>query len=285
MKKILFLTDFSDIAEHAFIYALSLAEKINAELHILHIVPIIEAKDPDEMSNIHPLAKVFNDSLEDDEWEQFEIEAGKLEKIAKESNKLNVPVEFHFEKGIFLDTTSDYIAEKFIDVVVMGTAGANTIDKKLFGSHTAQLINLIDIPFLAVPERAVFVAMNTITVAVMLNANEYPIIQRLYQNSLKYNFNLNCVHVAESDKMAVAAKSKISKWLQEMGNDRLNVDIEVNIDVEKGLEKYVQRNDTNILCIIHRNLSYFQRMFRPNHSNRLLHDSKTALLIYNRKNK
>jgi hypothetical protein len=73
-------------------------------------------------------------------------------------------------------------------------------------------------------------------------------------------------------------------WLEDIGNNTLNVDIVVNTDVEKGLENYIQDNKTDILCIMHRNLSYFQRMFKLNYSNRLLQNSKTALLIYNHNN-
>ncbi|WP_291113669.1 universal stress protein [Flavobacterium sp. UBA6135] len=283
MKKILFLTDFSNVAKNAFIYALSLAEKMNAEVHILHIVPIVETKDPAELKNVHPLAKIFNDTLEDEEWGRFKAEARKLEKIAQDNNKLKIQVEFHFEKGIFLDTITDYIYEKAIDIVVMGTSGANTIDKKLFGSNTSKLINHIDIPFLAVPEKAVFVAMNKVTIAVMLNTNEHSIILQLLENSLKYNYRFNCVHVVESEKMAAQAENKKRIWLENIGNDNLIVDTVVDTDVEKGLENYIAHNGTDILCIIHRNLPYLQRLFKLNHSNRLLQNSKTALLIYNNK--
>ncbi|MCG2793662.1 MAG: universal stress protein [Weeksellaceae bacterium] len=283
MKNILFLTDFSDVAENAFIYALSLAEKMEAELHILHIVPIVETKDPDELQTVHPFAKVFNENLEDEEWGRFKTEASKLEKIAEQNNKLQVPVEFHFEKGIFTETVSDYIYEKSIDVVVMGSSGANTIDKKLFGSNTGKLINQIDIPFLAVPHKAVFFAISSFTLAVMMTDKEYPIIQNLSAKSLKYNFKFNCVTVVESEKMAIQAQSKKKIWLQNMGNDQLTLDIVVSPTVEKGLENYIQNNRTDVLCIIHRHLSYFQRIFKLNHSNRLLQSSKTALLIYNTK--
>ncbi|QTY27206.1 universal stress protein [Flavobacterium sp. CS20] len=284
MEKILFLTDFSEVAENAFIYALSLAEKINAELHIAHIVPIIEVADPDELVNVHPFAQDYNETLEDDEWEKFKNEARKLEKIAQDNNKLNVPVEFHFQKGVLLDTVSDYIYENIINVVVMGTSGANTIDKKLFGSNTAKLISHINIPLLAIPEKAKFVAINTVTIAVMLKSNEHSIVQQLLENAQKYNFRLNCVHVVETDSEASISEHKKKMWLEDIGNNTLNVDIVVNTDVEKGLENYIQDNKTDILCIMHRNLSYFQRMFKLNYSNRLLQNSKTALLIYNHNN-
>lgn len=78
MKKILFLTDFSEVAKNAFLYALSLADNFNSELHILHITPIIEPKTDEERYRVHPLAQIFNDSLENDEWNEFKTEAKKI---------------------------------------------------------------------------------------------------------------------------------------------------------------------------------------------------------------
>ena len=40
MKKILFPTDFSDVSKNAFIYALKLADSINAEIITMHVVSI-----------------------------------------------------------------------------------------------------------------------------------------------------------------------------------------------------------------------------------------------------
>ena len=37
MKKILFPTDFSDVSKNAFIYALKLADAVNAEIITLHV--------------------------------------------------------------------------------------------------------------------------------------------------------------------------------------------------------------------------------------------------------
>ncbi len=282
MKKILFLTDFSEVAENAFIYALSVAEKINAEIHILHVTHIIEPANEEEQMRVHPLATFYNDQLETDEWSDFKAEAKKLEKIAQENHKMNVPVEFHFEKGSFQDVIDDYIDELNIDVVVMGTSGANTVDKKLFGSNTEKLINHLEIPLLAVPADSAFSEVRNFTLAVMLNENEYKIVNRLAERLQEVGGNhLKCVYVAENEKDAIKTEAKKEQWKANFNQAEIPLEIVVNVDVIDGLNDFMSSNPTDVLCVIHRHKSFMQRLFTINYSKRLLQYSNTALLIYN----
>ena len=282
MKKIIFLTDFSVVAKNAFLYALSLADNFNSELHILHITPIIEPKTDEERYRVHPLAQMFNDSLENDEWNEFKTEAKKLEQLAHNNNKLHVPVEFHFENGYFQDVIESHIVEKSIDLIVMGTSGNNTIDKKLFGSHAVRLIDSgFDIPILAVPAKAVFTSTGAFAAAVMLVENECVIIRRIATKLSPSETPLKCVHIVDTEEKAMAAQQKKAHWLTNFEGLDVQVDIVIDTDIEDGLTKYVEDNYINILSIIHRQLPFMKRLFNINHSKRLLRLSETAMLIYN----
>src|SRR5690606_3732123 len=284
MKKILFLTDFSEVAENAFIYALSVAEKIKAEVHILHVTHIIEAKDEEEQSRIHPFATFYNEQLESEERSDFKAEAEKLEKIAEDNNKLGVPVEFHFEKGYFQEVVDDYIDELGIDVVVMGTSGANTVDKKLFGSNTEKLMNHLEIPLLAIPADIAFSETRNFVLAVMLNDDEYKIVNRLNESLQTFGGNqLQCVYVAGNEQEIEKIETKIEQWKSNISNPEISMEIVVNPDVIDGLNDFMNSNPTDVLCVIHRHKSFMQRLFRANYSKRLLQYSNTALLIYNNK--
>ena len=279
MKKILFLTDFSKVADNAFIYALSLADTINAEIHILHVVHIIVAKDAEEEFRIHPLARMLQEQQQTDEMIEYRSEVQRLENIAKISNKIEVPVEFHFEKGEFIETVQNYIDTNDIDMVVMGTSGSNTIDKKIFGSYTANLISQVEIPVLAIPEKAKFVSISNFTAAVMLDKSEYSIIRELKENSQRYGFNFNCVHIAGSSNEAAETYKKLQNWLA--NTEYVDTYMIINDDIEEGIMDFAQRNKTDVLCVIHRALPFLQRLFKINYSRHLLRYSSTALLVYN----
>lgn len=281
MKKILFLTDFSEVAENAFIYALSVAEKLNAEINILHIAHIIEARDEDEQIWVHPIAQLLQQQQQTDEMIEYNSEVKKLKKIAQDNHKMNVPVEFHFEKGYFQEIVDEYINDLDIDAVVMGTSGANTVDKKLFGSNTEKLINHLETPLLAVPEHTVYTEVRNFTIAVMLNESEYKIVNRLAERLSKSKDSIKCVYVAENEKEALKAEAKKEQWKANISNPEIPLEIVINSDVIDGLNDFMSSNQTDVLCVIHRHKSFVQRLFSINYSKRLLQYSNTALLIYN----
>lgn len=83
MKHILSLTDFSQTAENAFVYKLSMAKSIAADVHIARIVNVIPPKDEKEAFTIHPVEEMINQRTEQIECGRFHREAALLGNIAK----------------------------------------------------------------------------------------------------------------------------------------------------------------------------------------------------------
>lgn len=277
MNNILFLTDFSEVAENAFIYALSLAYRANAELHILHIVPIIEPDDPAEENRIHPFAKLYNNNLEAEEWAEFKAEAAKLELIATQSKHLDVSVVFHFQKGYFLEEVQQFSNKLAIELIVMGSSGTKTIEKQFFGSHTTEILDLLNIPILAVPEGVNFNGVENFTLAVLLDKKEKQVLVHLHDTIKKLGLNFRCVHVAGSKQQV---ELKVKQWQEMTRLADTIVDIVYDGDVKRGLERYMKENRTDVLCILHRDLSPFKRIFKLNHSKIFLWEVQTALLLF-----
>ncbi|WP_430613902.1 universal stress protein [Flavobacterium sp. JP2137] len=280
MKKILFLTDFSDLADQAYRYALSLAEKITAEIHILHVVPIIEATDLEEQQRIHPFAEFYKENLEAQQWQAFQDEVKRLEQIALANDQWDVPVYFHFEKGYFQEIALDYTSEKGINLVVMGTAGSKTLDAQLFGTHTSKLIDALQIPVLAIPQRAIYAAMRNFATAVLLTKNEIPLIAQLKKQLAPFQKPFTCVHIAATAKEAANAHNRATAWLEQLSDQDIQLHILNETDSICGLKKYVSEQHIDVLCLLHRNLSVVQRFFKTNYTKNLLQQSETALLIY-----
>ena len=71
MKKILFPTDFSEVSNNAFVYALNLAKSFNAELIALHVyeLPILH------MGGLPANIKEVYDSIELENFDNFKVES------------------------------------------------------------------------------------------------------------------------------------------------------------------------------------------------------------------
>ena len=116
MKKILFPTDFSEVATNAFVHALEFAKIVQAELVILHTfeLPIYDNQFfPENYAVIY-------DSLELSQFEMFKDEIPKLRVIAEERHLSNIKMSHRLMDGDLLHNIKKSIKEDKIDFVIIG---------------------------------------------------------------------------------------------------------------------------------------------------------------------
>ena len=82
MKKILFPTDFSYVSNNAFIYALKLADSINAEIITMHVYHLPQANYINVSEYLHEIYDVTELS----NFENYKDEVPVLRRIAEENN-------------------------------------------------------------------------------------------------------------------------------------------------------------------------------------------------------
>jgi nucleotide-binding universal stress UspA family protein len=56
--------------------------------------------------------------------------------------------------GFAVSEIKKFVKEDYVDLIVMGTKGADALEDKLFGTNTASVIEGIECPVLAIPYRA-----------------------------------------------------------------------------------------------------------------------------------
>lgn len=148
MKKILYNTDFSDCSINAFVYALHLADKFNAEIITLHTYtrPVIGSMYlPNTYQNIYA-------HLETDEFDMFKDTAKLLHIIATKHKKDHINNTFLMIEDKPLSGMLQTIEKENIDIVVMGTTGASGLKEIFLGSVTSHLMEKAPCPVLAIPE-------------------------------------------------------------------------------------------------------------------------------------
>ena len=145
LKRILFPTDFSRCADQALEHAVFLAEKYDAEIHVLHAVTL------------------FNDQPEvvNDEFDETEKMIKKLEDIAElQLNKVSDAHEDDDIKIIKVQTRGisaapailDYAAENSIDLIVMGTHGRRGLGHFFLGSVAEEIVRVSECPVFTIRE-------------------------------------------------------------------------------------------------------------------------------------
>lgn len=145
IRRILFPTDFSEYADHAWSYALTFAQEFDAEVHLLHVVAppprLAEAYavnfDPEKM--IKALAGEANTSMD------------RMVEAAKSRGLI-----FHREVRVGVDFREiiDYVAKHDIDLVVMATHGRTGLAHALLGSVAEKVVRKSPCPVLTIKHPA-----------------------------------------------------------------------------------------------------------------------------------
>ena len=139
-KKILYPVDFSDYAEEILDYAVTIATRFGAELHLIHVIPNLNYFTPYESfltpENMVAIERNIEGEVERD-----------FEKLTKD---LAIPVVKVVKTGVTFVEIIDYIKEAGIDLVVMGTHGRSGIEHILIGSVAEKVVRKAPCPVLTI---------------------------------------------------------------------------------------------------------------------------------------
>jgi len=140
-EKVLFATDFSESSEHAFQYALSLAQQYRCRLLILHVI-----NEPVDLRGFY-VPHVSFENLEK------EIEEGAQKMMAKFcSSHITEFTDYQTEivTGIPFEEILKRAESERVSFIVLGTQGRSGIDHLLFGSTAERVVRRATCPVVTV---------------------------------------------------------------------------------------------------------------------------------------
>jgi nucleotide-binding universal stress UspA family protein len=139
--KILFALDFSEHAEHAFDYALSMAKTYKAHLTILHVI-----QEPVDLSGFY----VPHISFENLEKEIKEGAEKMMDKFCSDMLGDFADYDTSIVSGIPYQEILKRAEDDKVSLIVMGTQGRRGIDHLLFGSNAEKVVRNAKCPVLTV---------------------------------------------------------------------------------------------------------------------------------------
>jgi nucleotide-binding universal stress UspA family protein len=137
-KNILFATDFSEVSQHALLHALAMAKRYDSKLTVVHVAPP-EAQSPIPMESV-PLEM---------DW-QKEKAAESLARLEDFEPLHMYPHETLLKQGNPWLEMSGIIADKGVDLIVLGTHGRGMMGTLLLGSVAEQVLRHADCPVLTI---------------------------------------------------------------------------------------------------------------------------------------
>lgn len=154
IRKILYATDLSESARHAFGYAACMADRFNAPLTILHVI-----------EDVNPSIKMQIQSyLGEEEWASYEKRAEKslldditarLNEFCSQMNEKMASCKFIVEKiivlrGVPAEEIMKQAGDNSADLIVMGTHGYGMFADALLGGTARRVVRRSQIPVVVV---------------------------------------------------------------------------------------------------------------------------------------
>ena len=148
MTKILFPTDFSEAAEKAFLYALELTQKLNAELILMHVYEL-----PELGRALQNTTREVYELMEMETLENFKKSVEKLRDLASTKGYDHVDFKHLMAEGEAVYTITEAAKKESIDYIVMGTKGATGLKEVFLGSVASGVIDSANCNVISVPQQ------------------------------------------------------------------------------------------------------------------------------------
>lgn len=161
MKSILIPTDFSLCAQNAENAAMQLAKKFGAKIYLFHHADI--PKDWAEM--LVTERERHSDALK----KIYEVEAS-FDRIRKLFP--DITIETHITGGKWIDRMSQFVQQKNIDLIVIGSHGASGKNSFFIGSNTQKVVRGVHCPILVIKEPLGKLKFNNVIYASSFNTSE-----------------------------------------------------------------------------------------------------------------
>lgn len=270
ISNIIVPTDFSEAATQAMQYALSLANKLKASVHVLHInqVAMVDTTMPAETY------QMFVKEIEDQTQDQFK----KLEKEILDAS--GVTYTCHSKYGFVADEICDFALKQEADLIILGTTGASGMSEILFGSNASSVVSKTQTPVMVIPKNTVYKDLTRIVYATDYNEPEFPSMMRLIYFAEQYDCPLDIVHVkSESDRYFNAENNFFKKNRAQFSYPNMSyIDLEKG-DVVASINQYVADKNVDLLVMAKHNRGFFDRLFHSSLSKKMAIHTHIPLLV------
>jgi nucleotide-binding universal stress UspA family protein len=280
MKKILVPIDYSSHSDNAVSYAIEIAKKINADIHLFHG---LEAPELIAMPGFMVWPAEDFSEMKEEADEDMEKYLSKLKENPVFQEPYFPNITFSTSIGVTKQLINQAISEQKPDLVVMGMEGKGKIDRFFLGSTSKEMIEKSTVPILLVPAKAKYQPISKIAFATNLSENDLNSIQNLARLFCLYNPEILLVHVDDRPSDFQNPKSPANQFL-----NRVTCNINYGkiyyrhineTDIDKGLKWLSENGQVDILSMIHRHPSIFSRILEGSHTQKLAKSIHLPLLV------
>lgn len=272
MKTIILATDFSAAALNAGVYAVKMANTVDAAVLILNVYEVI-ANYGEMVIDLD-----VNDLKINAESEMLKFKSSLIQQT-----NTNSSITTEVRLGIFKDELVSMCERINPYAVIMGSQEKTATENFLMGGHAGKTIDHFTWPMITVPATAVFADIKKIAFAYDFDAAiEEGFIKDIKLLAIDFNATidiLNASNEAEFD----AEFTTLSHTLEQAFKP---IQIKYNFlsdnNTDEAILAFVEDNNIDLLVVMPKHHNFFQKIFQKSHTKNLVLHSHVPVLSLNK---
>ncbi len=272
MKTILVPVDFTDFSENAVRMAAYFAGKKGMEIKLLHIVQKPASGFP------------FFSRKKEEEYLPEMVQSAE-EHLSKIASRL-IPEEVNrtWEVKVSSGSVTDEILEEKTELVIMGRKRPENQESIWAGSVAEKTIRLSRVPVITVGELGKEFSLENITFVSDFRDKEVrAVLQRVFDLAELFDADLHLLYVQLNNEYlnSPQTEEKVNNILEDLEISHLDLNIYVADSPEEGITRYVEENETDLLCMYTHGRTGLAHIFRQSVAENISAYGSIPVLTYN----
>lgn len=258
MKNILVPTDFSQNSERALEYAQFLFDSFQCNFFLLHV---------DSFLNVEEESFVPIRSMErpKDSQQKKELLSELLNRAKERSTSKKHSFYAIYEYGFLIESVKKQLADRKIDLIVMGTKGVSGLREKVVGSSAGDVITKVQHNTLVIPNDVSISKPKEIAFPTDFNIFYTHNILKAITELLKLSdASLRILHVTnngfEPSEEQLGNMGYLKDFMEETQPDNHSFHNVTNKRVKSAIQCFVESRDADMIVMVAKNLNFIQQI-------------------------
>lgn len=284
--KILVPVDFSEFSITACQFAFGMAEKLNAEIKILHVYedPLMEGVNIKHSATF----RNYMESVLSEARNKAESSILKFIEVLSEAipDKQLADVLYHCSlvKGRAESQIVNIAEDYKPSFVILGARGKGLRPGDLVGSVTMDVIDSAKVPVLAIPEGYEYTGSTGLKI---LYATDFYDADHTSLNTLitivsSFDAKIYCIHIDTENRIADNKRKmdELNQYFNKKAIDNVECYLIESDDIFFGIDDFINENHIDILSFTTPRKSIFERLLKPNNLKKMLFQSTIPMLVF-----
>jgi nucleotide-binding universal stress UspA family protein len=283
IKNILIPVDFSEYSLYACELGFNYAHDIGAHIGILHAFHNPQFSIPFVFGEHSPISEEEFVQIREKAQDDLDKFAVSIEEKISMNGWPDIPYHCFLKHGLPEEEIVNYCNQTQPEIVIMGTRGKTRKDADLIGSVTAEVIENVKVPLLAIPENTPFRRLSQVkrvAFGTSFEQKDLDAFDNLFKLLKSYSIEYYLFHLTHHPNVWNEIKlAGIKEYFQKQYPDiPINYRIIDADDLVLNIEKFVRDEFIDIISLTTYKRSLFARIFSPGIARKMLFHTDTPLL-------